>query len=135
MEQKLCKKCSSELPEDHKGARCEECTAARIRRIKKVGLVGGAALFAAVAVFSIARTESDEDSENDENTENNELSRSDSSRAAEMGISLTDYLILSEGIEDGKLSISWANYNLDAIKDGLLSAREVVNSGSPDDDD
>lgn len=135
MEQKLCKKCSSELPEDHKGALCDECTASRVRRIKKIGLVVGTALFAAVAVFSIARTESDEDSENDEDTENDELSRSDSSRAAEMGISLTDYLILSEGIEDGKLSISWANYNLDAIKDGLLSAREVVNSGSPDDDD
>jgi hypothetical protein len=132
MEQKLCKKCSSELPEDHKGARCDAYKAERMRRIRKIGLTVGAALFVAVAVFSVNRTESDDDDDDDEN---DELSRSDSSRAEEMGISLTDYLILSEGIEDGKLSISWANYNLDAIKDGLLSAREVVNSGSPDDDD
>lgn len=135
MEKKICKKCGDELPEDHKGARCDECKAARMRRIKKIGLTVGAAFFVAVAVFSVTRTESDEDSENDEDTENDELSRSDSSRAEEMGISLTDYHILSEAIEDGKISMSWANYNLDAIKDGLLSAREVVNSGSPDDDD
>lgn len=132
MEKKICKKCGGELPEDHKGARCDECKAKRMRRIRKIGLAVGAVPFMAGAIFSVVRTESDEDDDDDEN---DELSRSDSSRAEEMGISLTDYLILSEGIEDGKLSISWANYNLDAIKDGLLSAREVVNSGSPDDDD
>lgn len=130
MEQKLCKKCSSELPEDHKGARCEECKAKRMRRIKKIGLAIGAGVVVIVgAVFAITKPKDDEDNEDSESF------GSDSSRAAEMGISLTDYHILSEGIEDGKLSISWANYNLDAIKDGLLSAREVVNSGSPDDDD
>jgi hypothetical protein len=129
MEKKFCKKCGGELPEDHKGARCDACKAERMRRIRKIGLVAGAALFMAGATFAVVRTETDEESES------GELSRSDSSKAAEIGISLTDYLILSEAIEDGKISISWANYNLDAIKDGLLSAREVVNSGSPDDDD
>jgi Zn finger protein HypA/HybF involved in hydrogenase expression len=51
MEKKICKKCSSELPEDQKGARCEECKAERMRGIKKIGLAVGAAFFMAGVIF------------------------------------------------------------------------------------
>lgn len=130
MEQKLCKKCSSELPEDHKGARCDDCKAERMRRIKKIGLTICAGVVVIVgAVFATAKPKNDEDSEDSESF------GSDSSKAAEMGISLSDYLKLSEAIEDGKISLGWANSNVDAIRDGLLTAGEVIYFGTGTDDD
>jgi len=126
MEKKICKKCGSDLPEDSQGPRCDECKAKRKHRIKTIGIAAGAgALGIVAAILKNTRPEN----------EVNGPRRSDASYADEMGISLSDYQTLNEAIDDGKITMSWANYNVDNIKNGLMSAREVVYSGSPDDDD
>lgn len=101
-----------------------------MRRIKKIGLAIGAGVsLIAGALFLTANSKADEDDEDCESF------GSDSSRAAEMGISLSDYLKLSEAIEDGKISYGWANSNVEAIRDGLLTAGEVIYFGTGTDDD
>jgi hypothetical protein len=56
---------------------------------------------------------------------------SDSGSTAEMGISLSDYLKLSEAIEGGKISYGWANHKVENIRSRLLSAG---GTGTDDDD-
>jgi hypothetical protein len=100
MEQKLCKKCGREIPGDSKRARCDECKAKRKRRIKTLGIAAVASALGIVAAI-LKNTQPE--------NEVNGPRRSDASYAEEMGISLSDYQTLNEAIDDGKITMSWAN--------------------------
>lgn len=95
MEQKLCKKCSSELPDDDKGARCEDCKAERMWRIKKIGLTVGPAFFMAGVIFAVTRAKSDED---------NAYLDSEGSADDESGISQADRIQSESPQEPSKVS-------------------------------
>ncbi|MGP0225141.1 hypothetical protein [Paenarthrobacter sp. NCHU4564] len=130
MEKNLCKKCN-EVLEDQTARRCEECKTRKRRKVRTVSLAITAALAATVAAaIAAARPNGDKSRDEDPSPFG-----SDSSRADEMGISLSDYRKLSEAIDGGKISHGWANAHTEAIRDGWLTAGEVIYFGSGTDDD
>lgn len=129
MEKKICKKCGKEFPGGSKYKLCEECIEKRKSTIKKIGLVVGAGAVSVAATALV--TTLLKGNENSEDYGFDNMGDIDT----KLGIPKYEFEKLQNAIDDGKISISWANYNKDNLQNGTLTVNEVINFGSGSDDD
>lgn len=128
MENKICKKCDKELPDNSKYKMCEECIEKRKSTIKTIGLVVCAgAVSVAATVLAAALSKSNENSE--------DYGFDNSGNIDKWGIPKYAFEKLFDAVDDGKISISWANANKENLENGILTVNEVINFGSGSDGD